>query len=157
MRFRAGRTEAEALYTRALALSRRANGPDSQLTLRIMGGLGGFYCNQQRYADGEPLLAAKVAGLRRSLPDSLWLAETLTNNGRVLIRMERFDEAEATLLEAYELPKAYEIRKEVRKDARKERAIRALGDSYRARGKPEPADAYRTMLPPASTDDLGAP
>src|SRR5690606_29877692 len=89
--------------------------------------------------------AGVVPGRRRTLPDDDWSAgATKSLLGAALTAQARYDEAEATLLEAREELAAMAPER----DQDVKTTLGRLVELYRAWGKPDRAAAYRALLSP---------
>ena len=75
--------------------------------------------------------------------------KSMSDLGAVYLQLDRLEEAEALLLEAYEAMKDHPNVVEVRKQETLERLIKL----YEARGKPDEADAWRAQLPAEEIED----
>ena len=92
-----------------------------------------------RLGQSEALGAEAVEGARQSLPDGHWrIGGFLAGYGETLLKLGRFAEAEAALLEAHEfLEAAHGPNNE-----RTVKVIQFLVDLYTARHKAEPGAGY---------------
>lgn len=95
--------EAETYYRKALKGFRRVLGDEHPTTIYRMSNLGTVLRDQGQLSEAEELFAE---GLRRArgalLGDSL-IGSFLMNHARTLAAMERFEQAEAELVEVQEL------------------------------------------------------
>jgi non-specific serine/threonine protein kinase/serine/threonine-protein kinase len=99
--------EAEPYYREALEGSRRVLGDDHPLTLNLISRMGWLFQSMGKLAEAKPLLLAAVDGARRSLPPGNWrIGLFLGRHGKCLTMLKRYDDAEAALLEAYEILEA---------------------------------------------------
>ena len=107
------------------------------------------------YAECEPLVRESLETGARVLGADHWrVAESRSLLGEALAGLERYEEAEADLLESYAaldvaLPPARRAR---RLPAAAERLVKL----YEAWGKPEMADEWRAKLPEEATASEGA-
>ncbi len=119
-------------------------GAEHPSTLFALCGRAHLYCNQGRYDEAEELLALATSASASSLPEGHWFTGLLLDlRGWVMVRRERFDQAESALLKAHEVFMAalgaehsYTIQ-----------TISRLADLYESWGKPDQAARCRAMLP----------
>ena len=109
-----------------------------------MGNLGDLYVTLGRPGEAETLLAEAVAGVGRALPrEHLTTGITIHKYGVCLTALERYGEAEATLLEAHEILIAAVGADHVHT----QEVIPNLVTLYEAWGKPDKAAEWRAKLP----------
>jgi tetratricopeptide (TPR) repeat protein len=92
--------EAEDLMLQALEIQRRTLGDENARTLTVTYGLGQLYLSTGQMERAEPLLRRAVDVGRESLGDSSVVGNYLIGLGELLLKQERFAEAESILLEA---------------------------------------------------------
>jgi non-specific serine/threonine protein kinase/serine/threonine-protein kinase len=96
--------EAEPLYLEVLEIKSRVLGDDHPESLLSKGNLGELYTAQGQPERAEPLLAESLAGVRAILPQGhVFTGVTIRKHGACLAALERYDEAEAELVEAHEI------------------------------------------------------
>jgi tetratricopeptide (TPR) repeat protein len=94
-------TEAEKLFTEALAARRRQLGDDHPSTLGSMNNLCVLYKQQGKYTEAEELLKERLAARRRQLGDDHPSTRISMNNlGRLYQDQRKYAEAEELLTEA---------------------------------------------------------
>ena len=127
--------EAEQLYREALAGYRRVKGDDHQSTRNIMFFLAELYRSQGKLDQAETLGAELVQLARQALPAEDYLIGVfLLAYGETLTQMERYQEAETSLLDAYAIiaqARGPEHRRAVQ-------AIELIANFYDARHELEP-------------------
>jgi serine/threonine protein kinase/Tfp pilus assembly protein PilF len=94
LRWQQGRLdEAEASYSRALALDERAGGDSAEMAHDLMG-LGVVAWQRKRFAQAETLMQRSLTvQVRRLGPDHIDVAPTLNNLGALYWSMERYTDA----------------------------------------------------------------
>jgi serine/threonine protein kinase len=91
---------AEALFRRALAHYRKAQGPEGPLTLDLSRDLAGLLASTGRHAQAEPVLRDALDRARRQFgPDDLRTANLAASLGWSLLAQEKWSEAEPVLRE----------------------------------------------------------
>ena len=94
--------EAEAMLEELLSTQRRVLGDTHWQTCSTMINLARVYKGREQWARAEPLNREAVAGGRVSLPAGHWMLGVFIGHlGVTLVELERYEEAEATLLEAH--------------------------------------------------------
>lgn len=101
--------------------------------------LGDLYTKLGRCDEAEPLLAQAAAGARIVRPEGPWRgASFLLGHGVCLSALERYDEAEAALLEAHEIMEsALGAQHE-----RTTKVVKALADLYKSWDAADPGKGY---------------
>lgn len=146
---RQGKLEAaKQLLCDVLEGERRVLGDDHPDTLNTMTTLGATHLSMGRLADAERLLSDAVNRYRR-LPsaDPTLMGVTIRAYGRCLAALRRYREAEAALLEAYDLSAVTRKRGDKRYS---DSAIRALVDLYEAWGRRPVAAEWRAKIEPVT-------
>ncbi|MCG3132022.1 MAG: Serine/threonine-protein kinase PknD [Phycisphaerae bacterium] len=94
--------EAEPLHRRALDIKTRVLGPDHGDTVSGMHGLAECFRQQERFAEAAEILALAEPAAHRAWPADSWMISSVqAMYGDVLIQLERYDEAEPILLDAF--------------------------------------------------------
>ena len=135
--------EAEGMYVETLDVAQRVLGKDHVTNLMYSFNLAELYQEQGRPEKAEPLFAEAVTGGRKRLAGHPYLGAFLVGYGTTLTTLQRYEEAQTALLEAYE------ILKEARGPtaAYRVKAATALGELYEAWAKPAKAAEWRAKLP----------
>lgn len=95
---------AEAVLTRALAISGKVFGLEHVDVARVIDQLGNAYANQNKFAEAEPLLTRGLEMRRKLLgPSHAEIAESLLSLGALHTRRNNYGQAEAALREALEM------------------------------------------------------
>jgi len=138
------RGEATDLMERSFAIGARVLGAEHPETLISMNNLASFFIRQDQFEKAAPIAARSVDLHRKTLGDSYYgTGFTLATHGRALIGLERFAEAEESLLEAIEI-----IVEAFGADhPASHRTYEMLANLYDAWGKPEQAAAWRARMP----------
>jgi hypothetical protein len=98
------RQEARALLQDALDIvTREDNKSASGETPEVMGFYGSLLLADGRPADAEPYLAADADDLKKNYPGSSPLARRLASQGEMLSQLGRYDEAEKTLAQSWQI------------------------------------------------------
>jgi serine/threonine protein kinase/tetratricopeptide (TPR) repeat protein len=141
--------EAEALLRKVIEARRRVIGELHPDTLGSLNNLAWNLFNQERAGEAEPLFRQAVDGYKQSMPDGHWAVAVARGGwGNCLVSMQRFEEAEAQLLQAYEVE-----RKALGVDhAFTKKAAGYLAKLYDAWGDPAKAAAYRAATPIAASN-----
>ncbi len=148
--------QAEALFSQALELQRAALGENHPSTLIAMNNLAGVRRDQGRHAEAlaqYDLLLERAPGV---LPAGHWFVELCrSSSGFCLIKLGRFDEAEARLVEAHAALLASLGADHVRTLLTAARLV----ELYESWGRPEQAAAFRVQPASDETDraDTNAP
>jgi tetratricopeptide (TPR) repeat protein len=134
--------EAEKLFSDGI---RRADGSPGMepVSMMLHHNLAITYVRTDRAEAAEKCAAHAVAAARRALPRGHWFTgQFLLTHGDVLVKLGRFQDAEAALLEAQEtLAKAQGSEHALTGDA-----VRSLTTLYEAWGKPDEASKWRVRL-----------
>ncbi len=136
-------TEAEPYYREALEGKRRVLGDDHLHTLISKSNLALLLVDLGNAVEAEQLAGEAVVAARETLgAEDWWHGNFLGKHGRALAALQRFDDAESTLLEAHGiLQTALGDEHEHTK-----RVVGYLADLYDAWGKPEKAAEWRAKL-----------
>ena len=142
--------EAERLYRRALATRRRVFGEDHRSTLGTLHRLGHLVEDQKHLAEAAEIWRDLVQRAESALDArDPRIGEWRADLGACLEKLGRHAEAEGQLLEGLSIlgdaPSSWA--------KKRTRALRALIDLYKAWGKPEKAEKYRSLLEPAADSD----
>ena len=136
--------EAEPLYLEALGIQRHALGEAHPATLLMMMNVAELYARQGEFGKALPLQEQALAAARRVWADGGWFTGAfLGDYGVTLLGLERFEDAEAALLEAHEIlatTRGPEFERTIN-------AAESLVELYDAWGKPEKAAEWRAKLP----------
>ncbi len=98
--------EAEAMYSRALELSRKLHGPVHPEVAQLLNNLGVTFMNRDKLVEAETLYQEALAMRRKLLGENhLAVAETLGSLSFLLRRQGRLEEAEAAIREALAIQK----------------------------------------------------
>ncbi|TVQ31575.1 MAG: hypothetical protein EA376_08880 [Phycisphaeraceae bacterium] len=137
--------QAESLLLRALEARRALLGEDHPQTLTALSNLAGVYRSQGRYEEAAPLYVKVIEGDQRSLLAGHWrLGVTLTGYGECLLKLERYEQSEQTLLEAHQiLSGAFNG-----DHGRVRRVASLLAELYDASSRPEKAESWRAVSDP---------
>jgi eukaryotic-like serine/threonine-protein kinase len=139
--------EARALYEEIVRVCERARGADDAEALVASSGLAQVIQDSGDVTAAEPVFRKAVEGLERCCTASDGrLLEAQMGLGVCLVRLKRFDEAEATLRWAYDHAK-YATKVPV---SILQGIVEALVELYDASGKTELADEWERKLPPSS-------
>ncbi|MCZ6836872.1 MAG: serine/threonine-protein kinase [Planctomycetota bacterium] len=135
--------EAEAMYLETLVLQEAKLGADHPQTVVFLNNLANLYFDTQRYEIAETYYTQAVDVNRRTKPEGFFATGiTLFGLGRTLTRLERYPEAESTLLEAHEiLSNSFGAR-----HARTIKTVEELIGLYTAWEHPEDEAAWRSRL-----------
>ena len=135
--------EAEGMYVETLDVAQRVLGKDHVANLMYSFNLAELYQEQGRPEKAEPLFAEAVTGGRKRLAGHPYLGAFLVGYGTTLTTLQRFEEAQTALLEAYEILKeasgptaTYRVK-----------AATSLAELYESWGEPEQAAEWRAKLP----------
>jgi len=132
--------DAEPFVMAAYEHKRKTLGPDHQETLTSLNALGALQLRQAKLDQADTTYAELITRVRRGEPvNQLLLGVALGNHGRVLVGLERHDEAERMLLEAYDL--LHTMSGPAPSFAQK--AAAALAELYEKTGRAEQAEAWR--------------
>jgi tetratricopeptide (TPR) repeat protein len=136
--------EAESLLLQTLQIQEEILGVRNPSTLYSMVNLGELYYLQDLFEKAQPLQERAVNESRHVWPESSWfIGSFLGDHGRTLIKLQRYEEAEAALLEAHEILVAARG-----SDFENTTAVTEwLADLYDAWGKPRLAAEWRAKLP----------
>lgn len=142
--------EAEQLIREALRARRRVLGDEHPETLESMDELALLYLDQGLLAEAEPLAVEASAGARASLPQGdRHIGQYVGTLGRILTKLERFEEAEQALGESHALLHTALGPTE----AATVEAARSLAGLYEAWGKPEKAAEWQAKASAVSDDE----
>ncbi|MFG0284019.1 MAG: tetratricopeptide repeat protein, partial [Phycisphaerales bacterium JB039] len=131
---------AEELFVELLERIPRVLGEEHPNRAIASHNLARLYRNQDRFAEAEPhsRLATELA--QRTMPEGHWqIGALLTSHGATLIGLERYDEAEAALLEAH----AIIVTGAGPEHPAAASAARTLARLYEQWGRPAQADRWR--------------
>ncbi len=145
---------AEPLYLEARERCLRVLGPDHPKTSTSLNNLAVLYYSRQQYEQSASYFAESIAAQRRTLRVGHWrIGAALSNSGGCLLKLNRLEEAEASLLESYQILSDFF-------HPRHKRALRAasyLADLYKTWNKPEEAARWaERMHAEASPETLRA-
>jgi tetratricopeptide (TPR) repeat protein/tRNA A-37 threonylcarbamoyl transferase component Bud32 len=99
--------EAEPYYREAVELSRNVLGDEHPNTLAAMNNLAGLLNAQGKTRESADVFAELVIVGRQHLPEGHWLLGAfLSGHGVLLTKLKEFDDAEACLVEGYEIMRA---------------------------------------------------
>ncbi|MCB9858420.1 MAG: serine/threonine protein kinase [Phycisphaerales bacterium] len=102
--------DAAGLYETALAAALKEHEEPPPIVNSLRSNLGWIRNREGRFAEAEELHAEAVAGARKMLPEGHpTIALFLQRQGDSLIGLQRYTEAEAALLEAYEIQSHQEV------------------------------------------------
>jgi len=136
-------TKAEAYFRESLELRRKLLKPRNPVIANSLLGLGSTMNNLGQPEQAEPLLREAVELFAGSLPYDHWqIYEARNLWGLSLTMLDRYDEAEETLLLADPLGKA----EGGAKDAQTVQALQALAYLYEVSERPEKAQEARRLL-----------
>jgi eukaryotic-like serine/threonine-protein kinase len=137
--------EAEALLLDEVALH-RAHFPENHWRIgQSVSTLAGFYRVEEQYAAAEPWTLEAIDIYETALgADHGWTLMAKVNLARVLIRLERVQEAEQHLLAAYQTPHTAEMTPQRREATRA--VLESLVDLYETLSDSEQAARYRLVL-----------
>jgi len=135
--------EAEPLTRRALEISARVSGPRHVDTLVIWNDLGLLLMDAKRLEEADAAFVEGIRGAEAGLPAGHRFTSIFRrNHGRVLVRLERYPEAQQELLRAHR-----ELQSAVGDHHRDtQAAVRRLVELYAAWGKPNDASAWTARL-----------
>jgi tetratricopeptide (TPR) repeat protein/predicted Ser/Thr protein kinase len=135
--------EAEPLTRRALEISTRVSGPTHVDTLVVWNDLGLLLMDQKRLLESDAAFREGIRGAEAGLPAGHRFTSIFRrNHGRVLVRLQRFPEAERELLRAHR-----ELQQAVGDDHRDtQAAVRRLVELYEAWGKVPEATRFKGQL-----------
>ena len=134
--------EAEPILREALAGRRRALTDDHPLTVQSIFGVSNVLTAQQRDAEAEPLLRELYERAARAQLEAKQAARFMAGWGPCLVRLGRYNEAEAPLFEAY--LRLQETDQRVTKEMA--RVIGGLASVCEKTGRAEEADRWRGEL-----------
>ena len=81
----------------------RTQGVDGSGTIVALNNLAVLYRKQDRFADAEPIHREAVTRAKRGMPEGHWYISVFQlNHAKCLIKLDRLEEAESMLVEAYE-------------------------------------------------------
>ena len=145
--------EAESLAAEAVAVDRRVYGGDHLDVALALTNLAGAQAKNGKPRAAEASYREAIAMTRRTMGDDYWVVGAIRFNfGKLLLGEDRFGEAEAQLVPAYDI-----LSRGLGPDSR--RAVLAaerLAAFYETRGRPDRAAHYRALLPAPETEG-GAP
>jgi len=146
--------DAEGLYRQSLEVSRRILGDDHPRTLAALSNLAGLLSAQGKPSEAEPLYQTVVRTAPRALPAGHWqIALYQGLYGQCLVRLQRYEQAEAELLQSYAgLVAALGASHE-----RTLRAVERLVTLYEAWGRSEQAAEWQAKLPTTGRDSKSQP
>ena len=139
--------EARELLVALRDAAERLHGPDDLETYYASHTLAGLYKRMENYVEAERLFAIACDGFRQALPERHYrFGHALVGHGVTLAALERYDEAEAALLEGIGI-----LEQRIgAPDARTQDAIRQIVALYERRGRAEDANAWRARLADAA-------
>jgi len=136
--------DAEMNYVMALDIRRRIHAEDDERIRATMAMLARFLLERGRSEEAADLYAELAAAWKRLLPSRHWrIAEARSGYGAALTRRDRFDEAEAALLEAFD-----DLMEDKRgPESARRLTVERLAELYARKGDAERARRWRTLLP----------
>lgn len=134
--------ESEALLRTVLETRRRVLGDLHPDTLSSLNNLAWNLFDQGRAGEAEPMFRQAVDGYSQTMPEGHWIVAVYRGGlGNCLTSLQRFEEAEALLLESYEVE--HKVLGPDHKFTKKVAGY--LEELYEAWGYPEKAAEYRTL------------
>jgi tetratricopeptide (TPR) repeat protein len=135
--------DAEALFLQVLDTQERDLGPQHPDVIMVMANLADMYHHIGRYDDAAGLFEKTVAGAQQAFGPSHWLTCTIrAGYGRTLMVLERYEEADAHLLQAYEGM----VKRPGPDPTQPAKLLQMLVELYEGWGKPEQAAEYQALL-----------
>ena len=136
--------DSQRLLEEALSLGRKEHGDTNPIVVTLFSNLARAYTIGGRFADAEPLHKKAVDGTREIFPpDHPNLGLYLSRQAAALIGLERFNEAETALLEAYPIL----VNAHGEDHGFVTEAASSLITVYEKLGRSESADEWRQKMP----------
>jgi len=137
--------EAERLQRRALSILEQILGPDNPDTIICENNLADTVVGLGRAAEAETIMADVVRRARNSLPAGHWhLGVYLKSHAEMLLPLDRYEQAQQALSEAYEI----QLAAFGPDHKRTQDVIRVLIDCYDKWDKPDDARNWHARLTP---------
>jgi serine/threonine-protein kinase len=141
--------EAEAYFTREIAIDRSVYGDDHSVISIAQSNLAGVYAKRKQYARAEQLFREALARYARTLPaDHITVAVARIRLGNVLLGERKYAEAESESRAGYDI-----LAKQTSPSVTWLQVARTdLAAELDALREPEQAARFRAQSPPVATD-----